>query len=70
MTAKRKSFNYALLIGAAAGGVAFGVYASRPRSDFDSKGFAIIGAGIGALIGWAVRAVGNDALVYQATPAR
>jgi hypothetical protein len=33
-TAKRKAYNYAPLIGAAAGATTLGVIASRPRIDF------------------------------------
>ncbi|HWR52568.1 MAG TPA: hypothetical protein VN428_15765 [Bryobacteraceae bacterium] len=69
VTAKRNAYNYAPLIGAAAGATTLGVLASRPRMDFSGTGkamFAAIGAGIGALVGWAVRAAGNDELIYQA----
>jgi simple sugar transport system permease protein len=69
VTAKRNAYNYAPLIGAAAGATTLGVLASRPRMDFTGTGkvmFAAVGAGIGALVGWAVRAAGNDELIYQA----
>ena len=67
--AKRKAYNYAPLIGAAAGATSLGIYASAPRMDFTGTGramFAVIGAGIGALVGWAFQAAGNDELIYQA----
>jgi hypothetical protein len=69
VTAKRKGYNYAPLIGAAAGATGFGVYATRPRMDLTGTGeatIAVLGAGIGALIGWAVKAAGNDEVMYQA----
>jgi hypothetical protein len=69
VTAKRRSYDYAPLIGAAAGATTLGAIASRPRMDLTATGvamFACIGAGIGAAIGLAVRAAGNDELIYQA----
>lgn len=69
VTAKRTGYNYAPLIGAGAGATIVGALASRPKMDLTGTGvafFAVVGAGIGALVGWAVRAAGNDELIYQA----
>lgn len=69
LTAKRNAYKYAPLIGAVAGATTLGVIASRPRMDFTGTAvaaFAAVGAGIGALAGWAVKAVGDDELIYQA----
>lgn len=69
VTAKRKAYDYAPLAGAAAGAITLGTIASRPKWDFTGGAVAWltgIGAGIGALVGWAIRAAGNDELIYQA----
>jgi hypothetical protein len=69
VTAKRKAYNYAPLIGAGAGTAILGGIASRPRLDLAAEGiaiFAAIGAGVGTGIGFAVRAAGNDELIYEA----
>ncbi len=70
VTAKRKGYNYAPLIGAGAGAGIMGILTGRPKMDFtggDVAMFTAIGAGAGAAIGWAVRAAGNDELIYQAS---
>lgn len=74
LTARRDAYDRAPLIGAAIGGGAFAVAvgANKQRLDFTGSAVAVsalMGAGIGALVGLAVRASGRNEVIYQA-PAR
>ncbi len=65
--AERESMKYARLIGAAAGGIVFAVLMAK-TDDIVASGKAMfvgIGAGIGALGGWGVGALGRHRLIYE-----
>lgn len=66
--AERESMKYALLIGTAAGGMVFAVLMAK-TDDIVASGKAMfigIGAGIGALGGWGVGALGRHKPIYEA----
>ena len=67
--ARRESMKYAPLIGAAAGGSVFAVFAAKLGEDLVPSGKALfvgVGVGIGALGGWAVGTLGRYKLIYEA----
>ena len=68
VTADRKSVQYAPLIGAVGGAVIMAILLRGPH-DLVASGVALfigIGAGIGCGVGWIVRAVAGDTLIYRA----
>jgi hypothetical protein len=69
LLAEREGMRYAPAIGAAAGGFVFAVLMAGAGEDIVASGKAMfvgIGAGIGALGGWGVAALGRNRLIYQA----
>lgn len=71
LIARREAYDRAPLIGAAIGGGAFAVVVGANRGELDFTGpavavFALLGAGIGAAVGFVVRAGGRNEVIYQA----
>jgi len=67
--AERGPMRYAPLIGAAAGGAVFAAVLAKSGLDIVPSGkalFAGVGAGIGALGGLGIRALGRYSLIYEA----